>query len=219
MLRKKINKTLFFVFTSCVFILLLLSITNAQNLNQINTIYDPNIYKTQSIQDSRYVSRLQINQIIQKNDINKFVQFYNHYTKNSFITKIIIKKSLKYNVPINLAFSLAKNESEFNPKAIGKENSNGSCDYGLFQLNNYVYNWSLEDFFNIEKNADAGIKHLSNCIDEMDTVCLSLASYNAGPRKTKNNDIPLSTELHISKILEYEDELNKAFNEYFKDLI
>lgn len=49
------------------------------------------------------------------------------------------------------AIAIAKAESGLNPKAVNEKNSNGSSDYGLFQINS-IHNPTEEQKFNAEEN-------------------------------------------------------------------
>jgi len=174
------------------------------------------LYKPIFTSQSTYYTRLEINEIIQNKGIKKFISFFDEYTNDTQITTIILSEALKQDVPIMLAFALAWGESKFNPTAKSGLNTNGSRDWGLFQLNDKIYKWSKADFFNINKNTATGIKHLAECISKTENAYLGLASYNAGIYRIKTGSIPQSTNNHITEILEYEDKLNKAFNDFLK---
>lgn len=163
-----------------------------------------------------YLTRLDINNTIKELDISTIIPFFNQYTNDTLISTLIIEKAIEYNIPVNIAFSVVWKESSFNPKAINKANRNGSADWGLFQLNDKYYKWSREDFFDIEKNISAGVAHYEYCLDEMQDIQLALAAYNAGVTGVRNYGIPKTTERYITEILEYEDTLNKKFNEYIR---
>lgn len=174
------------------------------------------LYKPNFTSHSTYYTRLEINEIIQNKGIKRFIAFFDDYTNNTQITSAILSEALKQNIPVMLAFALAWGESKFNPTAKSELNTNGSRDWGLFQLNDKIYKWDRTDFFDINKNATIGIKHLAECISKTENAYLGLASYNAGIYRVKNGSIPQSTDNHIIEILEYEDKLNKAFNNFLK---
>jgi hypothetical protein len=165
--------------------------------------------------NNNYVVRLQINNKIKSLSINNVVLFYNNFTHSSYISRLIIQQCLIQKVPVNVAFALAWNESKFYYKAVSAINRNGSRDWGLFQLNDYVYKWKVSDFFNINKNITAGVSHLKQCLENNTNVQMALTEYNAGMRTIINNNIPNSTREYVKNILELEDTLNKDFNAKF----
>jgi soluble lytic murein transglycosylase-like protein len=94
-----------------------------------------------------------------------------------------------YGVELDLALSVMKKESRFDPNAIGV-NSNGTKDYGLMQINSSNFN-SLEeelgvtDFLNPTQNILSGIYMLSTC-DTGDSVHTILMRYNLGPGSARD---------------------------------
>lgn len=96
------------------------------------------LYKPIFTSQSTYYTRLEINEIIQNKGIKKFISFFDEYTNDTQITTIILSEALKQDVPIMLAFALAWGESKFNPTAKSGLNTNGSRDWGLFQLNDKI---------------------------------------------------------------------------------
>jgi len=166
--------------------------------------------------EKNYYTRNEINTIIAKLDKEKTIQFYNQFVNNKAITITILNAALEKQVPVNIAFSLAWKESRFNPRAISPKNSNKSQDWGLFQLNDFVYKWAKEDFFNIEKNSFTAMDHILFCLRETENMETALASYNAGVYRILTRGTPSSTEKYVIDILEYEDFLNQEFNKFIK---
>jgi len=106
------------------------------------------------------------------------------------IQKYLYDKCKEYNVPYDLALGVIKVESNFNPSLIHK-NSNGSRDYGLFQINTINHQWLSEelgitDFLNPYQNIDAGVYMLSQLLKKYDDEHIVLMSYNMGERAAKN---------------------------------
>src|SRR5580692_254982 len=57
----------------------------------------------------------------------------------SSIQQMIVNAANTYGVPPTVALAIAQHESAFNPNAINSTlNTNGTIDYGLFQLNTSV---------------------------------------------------------------------------------
>ena len=106
------------------------------------------------------------------------------------IQKYLYDKCKEYNVPYDLALGVIKVESNFNPSLIHK-NSNGSRDYGLFQINTINHKWLSEelgitDFLNPYQNIDAGVYMLSQLLKKYNNEHIVLMSYNMGERAAKN---------------------------------
>jgi soluble lytic murein transglycosylase-like protein len=138
--------------------------------------------------------------------------FYNHITGNESITKTILENANKNNISPALAFSLAWEESRYQPRAVNKNSS--SVDRGLFQLNNKAFPSLVEkDFFNPETNAHYGLSHLSYCIDLSGNEVAALAMYNAGTTKVRADKTPKATLDYVSRILGYEQGLDRLFNQ------
>ncbi len=157
-------------------------------------------------------------------DLNKWIEtnleesilFYTEtMTKDSSISRAIVKHSLKHNIPVNLAFSVAFKESKFK---IDAYNDNGkSRDRGLFQLNDsYRQNWAVEDFYNVDKNSFEGTRYLKEMIElnEQD-IQKALYCYNAGPTKVrKYGIIPEATKKYAVEILKLENEFNNQLKKW-----
>jgi hypothetical protein len=153
--------------------------------------------------------------------ISEFANFFTRYTRNEQVSSIVLKKSLEKEIPVCLSFALAWGESRFNPRAYNKNRStNGTIDRGLFQLNNsYRKDWTIEDFYNIEKNAEEGLSYLEDRLREHGgNVVPALASYNAGSRRIKEDGAPYMTLVHVDQILEYEKMLEAEINDFIIEL-
>lgn len=149
----------------------------------------------------------------------RILDFYTEYTKNPEITKAIIKYSLEYRMPINLAFALSYVESGgFKIRAI-QHNNNGTIDRGLFQLNNgHRKDWEVADFYNIDRNCEEGIRFWAEeCQTEERPIPMTFIAYNSGPysERVKRGVVPEDRIRYVDNILSYEDELNIAFNNMF----
>jgi soluble lytic murein transglycosylase-like protein len=160
------------------------------------------------------LSRMEVNEAFLAEGVReRAIAFYTARTGNEEITNVIISHAVAHNIPVNLAFSLAWQESRYNPRAISGRNYYGTRDWGLFQLNDGGRpDWRSEDFFDIEKNASTAMAFLRYCIDEMGGVRMGLAAYNAGVYGVRQWGVPASTKRHIHAILGYEKELDRAFS-------
>ena len=218
------NKTLFILGFVLVLLFLLSSITTSAsglvkskfNLSNFHDLSD--FYNTKSYNSKIYV-RYEINDIIRNIDSRQIVAFYTQFTKNKKIAQTIIDKCLQYNIPLNIGFALAHEESKFNPRAINTNNIDGTIDKGLYQLNSLYHPFSDEELFNPQFNSDRALSFLQEMIDINDNMTSALYCYNAGyGRVIIQNIIPASTELHIANILSYEDMLNIEFNKLISTL-
>jgi len=128
------------------------------------------------------------------------------------IQKYLYDKCKEYNVPYDLALGVIKVESNFNPSLIHK-NSNGSRDYGLFQINTINHKWLSEelgitDFLNQYQNIDAGVYMLSQLLKKYDDEHIVLMSYNMGERAAKNLvDRGIYSSRYSRKVIETKEEL------------
>ncbi|MCF0242072.1 MAG: transglycosylase SLT domain-containing protein [Treponema sp.] len=139
--------------------------------------------------------------------------FYIHVTGKRDVALSILEEAEKNDIPLSLAFSLAYTESRYNSKAVNK-NSNESIDRGLFQLNSNSFpSLSEEDFFNPAVSAKFGMSHLKFCLNTAGNEVSGLAMYNAGTNKVRSNKTPQSTLNYVGKIINYQDTLDKLFED------
>ena len=139
------------------------------------------------------------------------INFFTNYTGNSEISETILEYSIEYDVPPTLSFALSYAESSFNPYAINRNRT--SIDRGLFQLNSNTFtDMTLEDFYDIDTNASAGIKFIRWCLDTGKNEVSALAMYNAGSGRVSGGGTPKMTLDYISKILTFRGELIDEFN-------
>lgn len=185
-------------------------------------------YKKTVEKNDIFLLRNEINNYIKKVGIETVVPFYRdlvllhqdpsvHLTAATATTiaRTIIKYSLEKNVPVNLAFALAKRESGFYPRAVNI-NSDGTIDRGLFQLNNgHRKSWKITDYFDIDKNTKEALQYLSERIGLSSDIPLSLIAYNCGQSIADRGVIPDFRKDYVNFILDYEDVFNRAFNEKF----
>jgi len=180
----------------------------------LNNIFE--LYKFKN-SNNKFAARHEINSIVINKNITIIIDFYTKFTNDRDISSIIIKHALDNNIPINVAFAQAWEESRFNPKAVSDYNSDGSRDWGLFQLNDGWHSYTEKQLFDANFNSRKGMQHLAEMIDRNDgNIITGLYCYNAGfDRINVQNIIPKSTVQYVQDILEYEDMLNIEFNKIF----
>jgi soluble lytic murein transglycosylase-like protein len=162
----------------------------------------------------RILARMEINEVVMEFEgQERVIDFYASYTGNRSIAQVIVSEAVANQIPVNLAFSLAWAESRYNPRAISGRNVHGTRDWGLFQLNDGGRpSWNRDDFFDVGKNASSAMVFLRHCIDEMGSVRMGLAAYNAGVYGVRQWGVPASTRRHVHAILTYEKELDRSFS-------
>jgi hypothetical protein len=160
---------------------------------------------------SKYLTNFEINKFVEnslKFNNNNVYEFYDSYTEDRDITYMIIQYSLLNEVPINLAFSIAAIESQFDLNAKGI-NTN-SYDIGLFQLNNTSFpNYTEKELFNLETNIKLATETLRSNYNRSGSWVWSIINYNIG-FKINENGIN-----YYIKIDEYEKLITKEFNIIF----
>ncbi len=140
--------------------------------------------------------------------------FYGKITGSPAIAGYILENADRYDIPVNLAFSLCWAESKFNPRAVNTNKS--SVDRGLFQLNSRSFPHMTEkEFFDPKVNAQQGLKYLRTCLDIGGNEIVALAMYNAGRDRVSKQGAPLMTLDHISTIVEYRKMLDQNFDTAF----
>ena len=141
------------------------------------------------------------------------LSYYTNITGSEEIADAILRNAYKNRIPFTLAFALSWAESRFNPKAVNRNAV--TIDRGLFQLNSSSFpRMSIADFFDVEKNAAAGLKYLRGCLDAGGTPIIAIAMYNAGQYRVNSRGAPRITLTHISNILEYQQQLERDFDRY-----
>ncbi|MGL1893769.1 MAG: transglycosylase SLT domain-containing protein [Spirochaetaceae bacterium] len=142
---------------------------------------------------------------------DEVINFFTKYTGDKNISEIILKYSIKYDVPPTLSFALANTESNFNPNAINRNRA--SIDRGIFQLNSNSFpELSINQFFNVDTNSAKGIKFIKWCLDTGKNEVSALAMYNAGSGRVSGRGTPKMTLDYISKVLAYRTQVLSEFN-------
>jgi soluble lytic murein transglycosylase-like protein len=110
--------------------------------------------------------------------------------------------SLRYGVPVEILVAIAKQESNFNAKAISPPNSNGSRDIGMMQINEWwlpkleAYGITREKLLDPCINLNVGAWILSQEFERHGYTWKAIGAYNA-----KSPDKRLAYAKHILKHL------------------
>ena len=127
------------------------------------------------------------------------IDFFANLTQSREIAAIILETAIQYDITPALAFSLAYEESRFNPRAVNQNSD--SIDRGLFQLNSKAFEkLTIDQFYNPKLNTEYAMKHLRYCIDTSNNEFTALAMYNAGPSRVKKGGTPEKTLNYIYRI-------------------
>lgn len=136
--------------------------------------------------------------------------FFERLTGDYLIAERILEECLAAEVPPALAFALAYEESDFDPKAFNKNPS--SVDRGLFQLNSSSFpKLSIEDFYDVRTNIRLGVNHLAFCLKQGGNDVAALAVYNAGLGRVSKGGTPRATLDYINRITGNRDRLDALF--------
>ncbi len=155
-----------------------------------------------------YNSTLSSTKTTEKTSSNGFANTLDSVTKSNNIEKtsldnIFQKASEKYNIPVNFLKSVAKAESNFNPKAVSKSGARGVMQL-MPETAKYL---GVKDSFDPEQNIMGGAKYLSQLYEKYDgNTKLTLAAYNAGMGNvSKYNGIPpfKETQNYVVKVMNY----------------
>lgn len=102
-------------------------------------------------------------------------------TKQSteYIKKLIVEEARRQGIPEYLALAVAAHESGFNNIAVSPQNTDGSRDHGVFQLNDKYH--KLKDVYDPMENIRYGIGMLKAGLKKNNgDVAKTLSDYNAG---------------------------------------
>lgn len=136
--------------------------------------------------------------------------FFESITGDYGIATAILNESITQGVMPTLAFALAYEESDFNPKAFNRNSD--SIDRGVFQLNSKSFpSLSIEDFYDIHTNIRLGVAHLAFCLQQGGNDVAALAVYNAGLTRVSKGGTPKRTLDYIYKITGNRDRLDALF--------
>ncbi|MDR3162148.1 MAG: lytic transglycosylase domain-containing protein [Spirochaetaceae bacterium] len=138
--------------------------------------------------------------------------FFSSMTRSPQIAMEILNQAEEFDIPPALAFALAWEESQYNPRAVSKKNANGTVDRGLFQLNDRSFpRLSEQEFFDPRTNSYYGMAHLRWCLDTGGSELVALAIYNAGSTRINGDQTPRKTLAYASRILEFKERIEESF--------
>jgi len=139
------------------------------------------------------------------------VKFYAKMTGSERVARAILDAAVEKGVDVNLAFALARAESDFRPSA-RSVNKDKSVDKGLFQLNSRSYpRLSDEEAYDPVVNARKGMAHLRFAMNYGGDEIRALAIYNAGLSRAERGAVPESTYEYIERVLTYRAEIESRF--------
>jgi hypothetical protein len=149
---------------------------------------------------------------------DRVIGFYTALTGSRQVAEAVLRNADRFEVPVSLAFALAWAESEYNIRAVNRNEN--SIDRGLFQLNSRSFpRLSVQEFFDPETSARLGLAYLAYCLEIGGNEVVALAMYNAGPNRVTDNGTPRRTLNYIHKILVFREALDKTFREKFAPMI
>jgi soluble lytic murein transglycosylase-like protein len=164
--------------------------------------------------EAYFIAREELNDVIYRlcmtgarNDIN---QFFDSYTHDRLITEAILSNAIVNDVPIMLAFAMVNKESQFNPRAVGR-NSN-SIDYGLWQLNSITfYKTPEKQMFDVMNNCRLGAQYLRSKYNDHLRWEKAILAYNCG----SITRVPESSISYLCDILKLEEDISEQFIQKF----
>jgi hypothetical protein len=119
------------------------------------------------------------------------------------VANMVADKAIAMGIDPKLAVSLAKRESDFDPKATGKDEEIGVMQ--VLPSTGKMLGFSPEDLRDPSKNIDAGLKYLKQQLDRFKDPMEAAAAYNAGPghayfKDPQKNELPSSTMDYLADI-------------------
>lgn len=177
---------------------------NSQNKNS-SVLFSINI--GESIDYNDQVSKFYLNAKTK----NQVLKFFSTITNSERVAKAILDNSVAHNVRPSLAFAVAYVESRYNPKA-RSQNTSGSLNSGLFQLNSSVFGMTSEKLiYDPYHNAKLGLSHLEEYLNLSADEFSALAAYNAGITRISEDGIPGMTFKYISEVSIMERKIMNLF--------
>lgn len=173
-------------------------ISNTSSFGIASMIFDSIKKEIESLHNTKMPTVQQPMQLKKDN----YIPFKLNLPKN--ISDIIQKASDIYKVPKKLIESVIKAESNFNNYAVSPKGA-----LGLMQLMpQTAIQFGVTNAFDPAQNIMAGTKYLSSLMQNLGSVPLALAAYNAGLGNVeKYNGIPpfKETKEYVQKVISYYD--------------
>jgi soluble lytic murein transglycosylase-like protein len=146
----------------------------------------------------------------------KLFEKYIKVTKNEHLTFLIIKYCKLYEVDIDLAVFLCRQESMFTRYAYNVNYDDTgeilSIDRGFFQLNSENKNFkhlTREQFYDPETNVKYGIELLAYCYNISGNYKDTVKIYNGGIKEKYK----INTERHADRVINEINKFNKNLSE------
>jgi soluble lytic murein transglycosylase-like protein len=128
------------------------------------------------------------------------VEYYAQLTSDRPVALAILETCDELNLDPSLAFSMAWNESKFNPRAVNYNPT--TIDRGLFQLNSRTFSrLSRKTVFDPRSNAQQGLAFYKNAFDRLRSEEKALGYYNSGIGLLTDRTLPRSTQAYVKKVL------------------
>jgi len=144
----------------------------------------------------------------QDGNADEIYSFFDQYTGDRVYSISIVNSALAFNIPVPLFFGLCHSESRFNFDAISKSNTNGTRDYGGFQLNSKTYEkYQKTELMDPLTNARLAAAHLARCYEKRGNWYEGLVIYNCGNIKNANQ----KSLKYLVDILRYADRVERDF--------
>jgi len=128
------------------------------------------------------------------------VEYYAQLTSDRPVALAILETCDELSLDPSLAFSMAWNESKFNPRAVSYNPT--TIDRGLFQLNSRTFSrLSRKTVFDPRSNAQQGLAFYKNAFDRLRSEEKALGYYNSGIGLLTDRTLPRSTQAYVKKVL------------------
>jgi len=136
------------------------------------------------------------------------VDYYTQLTSDRTVALAILETCDDLGLDPSLGFSLAWNESKFNPRAINYNPT--TMDRGLFQLNTKTFpELDRKAVFDPRRNARQGLAFYKYAFTKLGTEAKALGYYNSGIGMLTDRALPRSTQAYVKKILADRDRMDR----------
>ena len=116
------------------------------------------------------------------------VKYSEDYNISFKLTRLVINKASKYNVPLEIAFSLVYTESRFYIRAKGEAGEIGLGQIMPSTARSMDASVTIEQLYDPETNLELSFRYLGGLLEmfKQQAVQRAVASYNRGPRYGHN---------------------------------